>query len=228
MEGKLITFEGIDGVGKTTVSKKVSDRLKEQGMNIVYINKKDINIYESEYVRNHMNTIKTVLWDYNPKERLFDLGDNHWLYLNLAWFSTLYDYAIKKELSKGNLVLTDGWYYKLYSRFVIKGKYAQNVLDDIFFNVPEPDFVYYLNAGFSTILSRRTEFLPTEFGEMDANTKLLTDKTNKFIDYQARVKSVLDSLSEQKGWEFFLNEQLEECVNGITTSILTKFRTKNI
>ena len=37
MEGKLITFEGIDGVGKTTVSKKVSDRLKEQGMNIVYI-----------------------------------------------------------------------------------------------------------------------------------------------------------------------------------------------
>ena len=116
MEGKLITFEGIDGVGKTTVSKKVSDRLKEQGMNIVYINKKDINIYESEYVRNHMNTIKTVLWDYNPKERLFDLGDNHWLYLNLAWFSTLYDYAIKKELSKGNLVLTDGWYYKLYSR----------------------------------------------------------------------------------------------------------------
>ena len=85
-----------------------------------------------------------------------------------------------------------------------------------------------MNAGFSTILSRRTEFLPTEFGEMDANKKLLTDKTNKFIDYQARVKSVLDSLSEQKGWECFLNEQLEECVNGITTSILTKFRTKNI
>ena len=120
-------------------------------------------------------------------------------------------------------MITDGWYYKLYSRFVIKDKYDQNVLDDIFFNVPEPDFVYYLNADSSTILSRRAEFLPTEFGEMDANEKLLTDKTNKFISYQARVKRVLDNLSEQKGWEVFLNEQFEECVNSVTASILSKF-----
>ncbi|MGT2751199.1 dTMP kinase [Streptococcus orisasini] len=223
MEGKLITFEGIDGVGKTTISKKVADKLKKQGMSVIYINKKDINIYESDYVRSHMKTIKTVLWDYNPEEKLFDLGDNHWLYLNLTWFSTLYDYAIKKELSKGNLVITDGWYYKLYSRFVIKEKYNQNVLNDIFFNVPEPDLVYYLNADFSTILSRRTEFLPTEFGEMDANKKLLTDKADKFIDYQTRVKRILDSLSDQKGWDVFLNEQLEDCVNSITANILTKF-----
>ncbi len=222
MKGKLITFEGIDGVGKTTISEKIADSLRKEGLNVTYINKKDIDIYDSEYVRNHMKVIKSVLWDYNPKERLFDLGDNHWLYLNLSWFATLYDSVIYKELSQGKIVITDGWYYKLYSRFVIKNKYSENTLDSIFFNVPEPDLVYYLSADISSILSRRNEFLPTEFGEMDANKKLLKNEKEKFIDYQTRVGNILDGLSNEKGWKKFSNENLQECVENVLKDLLAK------
>lgn len=222
MTGKLITFEGIDGVGKTTISKEVTEELKKINDNIVYINKKDISIYETAYVNQHMQAVKSVLWDYDPKERLFDLGDNHWLYLNLSWFSALYDAAIKKELEKGKIVIVDGWYYKLYSRFVIKNKYKEETLKYLFFNVPEPDLVYYLTADFQTILSRRTELLPTEMGEMDANKKLLNNNFHNFINYQEKVKHIMDNLSITKGWKSFINDDFTKCVNSITIDILNR------
>lgn len=222
MTGKLITFEGIDGVGKTTISKEVTEELKKINDNIVYINKKDISIYETAYVNQHMQAVKSVLWDYDPKERLFDLGDNHWLYLNLSWFSALYDAAIKKELEKGKIVIVDGWYYKLYSRFVIKNKYKEETLRYLFFNVPEPDLVYYLTADFQTILSRRTELLPTEMGEMDANKKLLNNNFHNFINYQEKVKHIMDNLSITKGWKSFINDDFTKCVNSITIDILNR------
>lgn len=94
MRGKLVTFEGLDGSGKTTQIKKLSAYLKEKKFNIV------------ETFEPGDNSIGTILRDLilNPNKNIAPAAE---LFLYLADRSQHTAEIITPALSEGKIVISD-------------------------------------------------------------------------------------------------------------------------
>ncbi|MBC1936707.1 hypothetical protein HCA69_10040 [Listeria grandensis] len=204
--GKFICFEGLDGSGKTNISNKVYSMLKEQGKEVIFINKKELEGFDP-YVSQHMKQIKKILWDYAPDDPLSNLGDEHWLHLNIAWFAVLDYCKIQEELSKDKVVIIDNWYYKLLSRYVLKPQYQKEYIEHSFSKLRVPDKVIYLDVTPSIAAKRRTEYSITETGNMDG---FEGNSSENFINYQSKVREVLLNYVKKNNWSIINTDNLNE------------------
>ncbi|MBC1604424.1 hypothetical protein HCJ39_06830 [Listeria rocourtiae] len=206
MVGKFICFEGLDGSGKTNVSSAVFDKLMEQRGDVLFINKKDLEGF-TPYVKQHMEQIKNVLWDYAPDDPLSDLGDEHWLHLNIAWFAALDYCKIRKALLQDKVVIIDNWYYKFLSRYLLKPHYDEKYIVQSFSRLRVPDKVIYLDVTPSNAVKRRNEYSITETGNMDG---FEGNNAENFINYQSKVREVLLGHVRMNNWSVINTDILTE------------------
>ena len=83
--GKLISLEGIDGVGKTSCATLLCEKLSSK-TKCVYINRKSIPT-SNEYIQQHMEYLYAIMWGKGqvfskaPNIEYNGLNRKHWLHL---------------------------------------------------------------------------------------------------------------------------------------------------
>ena len=172
----FIVFEGIDGSGKTTIAKKIAERLEEEGKK-VYLTEEPTKTWLGEAVRRGIEEEK------NPYTQA------------LLFFADRAEHVkdMKKKLREGYIVISDRY---VYSTYAYQGAQLYEIMEfeetmEWFKNIYkpmqlDPDLVFYIDIwpeeGISRIYGR--------------------EKKEKFekVEFLNRVREIYTLLSEEYGF----------------------------
>ena len=212
----LIAFEGIDGCGKTTISKLVYTKLKSKIKHVKFY-KKSSPDFDHPYVRKQMLQLQELIWppDVLPTHNV--LGDLYWLFLNAAWFSVVQRNRREHFQSEKNLILFDGWYYRLITRFINKGFDKEWILS-LFATVKEPDIIVMLDIDPQIAWRRRSGFKPSEIGNWDGFTE---DSFTSYCRYQGDTRKELLRFAKEKSW--FVVSQTDKATTDEICSLIYEY-----
>jgi dTMP kinase len=207
--GKFIVLDGIDGSGKSTISKGIADRLHDPSL--VYKRYKEIAT-TSPALETSMRQLESILWP-PTQEHLRQLPSRYRVLLHGAWVNLVTDAVIKPLIALGKTLLYDGWYYKIMARFVVDG-YSEDYIRQIFYGALEPDYAIILQPEVELVWSRGIQngrrFSPVEMGLYQGHAALGKDT---FIHYQSRTQEVILDLARVSGTKVIIvdsNRSIEE------------------
>ena len=199
----FLTFEGIDGSGKTTISKLVCRKLKSRIPNIQYYEKSSAD-FNHLYIREQALKLKEVLWPSDLGDQEHNVfGDYYWLLLMGAWFS-IQSINVRSVQLQNDLILFDSWYYRFIAKFINKG-FDKEWLFSIFGAVIEPDIVVMLDIDPQLAWKRRPKFNNIELGKWDG---LIGNKFKSYCKYQTHIRKILLQFAKERSW--FVIHQTEE------------------
>lgn len=191
----LLTFEGIDGSGKTTISRMVYEKLKYRIPQIQYHEKSSTD-FDHPYIRDQVSKLREVLWPPNLGEQKHNVfGDYYWLFLMAAWFS-IQSVRLKSDRSQSNLILFDSWYYRFVAKFINKG-FDKEWLFSIFDATDEPDLVVMLDIDPQLAWKRRSKFKNIEMGKWDGFSG---DDFESYCKYQTQIRQTLLQFAKERRW----------------------------
>lgn len=133
--GKLITFCGLDGSGKTTILYKVANALKEKGKNVFLTRQPTDYVRQSDIFRTYMDTPVHDDFDYRS--------------LSLLAASDRIQHSnktIMKELEKENVVISDRYFYSCLANLRARGYKSDRWIYDIAKNIPKPDYAFFIDV----------------------------------------------------------------------------------
>lgn len=198
MNNKFIVFEGLDGSGKTTLSRLYYEWLLENGT--------DVELITCGYpiIDNAIQEIKNNRVNYDIRV--------HFL-LAMSNSIMTYNTQVQPNLNRGKFVILDRYYFTTLAYNMALGlneDWAKNVA----LTVPLPDKVIFCNAGIDKHLERKIKKLE----DIELGFSIDSDRQSSFINYQSRVKSYYDKLIEQNPNLFEqidTNKSFEECLEKI-------------
>lgn len=176
-KGKIITFSGVDGAGKSTILEDTKKLLQEK------FRKKVV-------VLRHRPSILPILsaWRYGKKKaeaksiaRLPRQGKNNNTFASYCRFIYYYlDYLVgqlyvwAKYLVRGQVVLYDRYYFD----FIVDGRrsninLAQALPKSLYRFIAKPDLNIFLYADVATILKRKQELEPAAITSLTENYQQL-------------------------------------------------------
>ncbi|HLO75998.1 MAG TPA: dTMP kinase [Magnetospirillum sp.] len=194
--GRLICFEGIDGSGKSTVSRLLVEELRCRGVDAELLTTKAIRP-DDAFAARQLTVLKDALWDYPVDGNLSVMGDRHWLCLIAAWFHALDASTIRPALGRGRTVVVDGWIYKFAARFALKPGLGEASALRAFEGLVKPDATIFLDVPPELTALRRAEFKPSEMGRFDGQKG---DAKAAYVAYQSRVRERYQGWSARLGW----------------------------
>ena len=150
--GLLIAFVGMDGTGKTTFTRKAANLSRMEGNPTIVINPKTYFILERllSAVRRMKRTDSRGSVGYSgnplltvrPKPLLLRL----WPLIALLDFLLYYVLLIRPALSRGNVVVSDRYFYDRVIGFQYYG-YSNNAITSLCYRLtPRPDLLFVLDA----------------------------------------------------------------------------------
>jgi len=146
MNGKLIAIEGIDGAGKSTLIKYVSEKLKESNIPTVVINTRE---------EKQENLFNLIIQQYHLK------NDSSAYMFFFQMLHACKVERVKKALNDGNIVIADRWdfsFFVYHQNFGFLSKESNQLLKDISrlaFNDLRPDLGIYLDVKLEKAIDRR-------------------------------------------------------------------------
>lgn len=182
--GLFVSFEGMDGAGKSTCLKNVAKKLEEAGYTVL-ITREPGGSEISEKIR------KIILeedMDAITEALLFAASRNeHYLRV------------IKPALEKGQIVLSDRFLhsslaYQGYGRDL--GEKSVEQLNDWFLKGERPDLVFYLDADDSLLEARRAQ--REENNRLDQEKKEFYQKIRKGFESRKQEMTILDASGSQQ------------------------------
>jgi thymidylate kinase len=192
-KGLLISLEGIDGSGKTTLSRKIGAAL--EGAGATCCSNKEI-VEDGSFVQDAMEKIASLLW---PKEHTtFDhvLPLEYWLSLQVAWYSLLDRFVVSPRLARGDILIMDGWYHKFMAKLLLRGCRFE-YLSTVFEHITRPDLVILLDVDVREVWKRKKDFRPHELGLHHHYGEL---GESSFVDYQSNIFAQMSFLAGELGW----------------------------
>lgn len=194
--GKLISLEGIDGVGKTTCASILSEQLNLDGQKCVQINRKSIPS-GNEYIKSHMEYLYALLWKDGevfskaPNVPYNGFNREHWRHLMIAWYCAFEQCMILPVLEKGISVITDGYVYKE----MVKAIYSTEDFEtgQQFDFLYKPDIVFYLTTSPEECIRKDSSTNRIESG-------MFVGMKSDFVKHQNKMKSIYDRLALEKNW----------------------------
>jgi len=191
---KLIVFEGIDGSGKTTVSKMLFDYMKEKNLPVAWLREPSDSNWGKKI--REISRIKTRIpleeeLHYFIEDRKYNVSHN-----------------IKPALSQNKTVILDRYYY---STACYQGARGMNMDEIIQMNrefAPEPDITFIIdvdvNIGMNRIKKSRNSrvklFEQKKFlKKVRKNYLALTGKNIHIIDGSQDLKTILKRITEILG-----------------------------
>ena len=142
-KGKLITFCGLDGCGKTTQIKLLAKWLENNGYK-VYITKQP-----SDFVRN--SKIFRTYMD-SPMHDAFDYRA-----LSLFCASDRVQHSnrvISQKLKEGYIVISDRYYYSCLANLIARGFKDDRWIYEIAKSISNPDLAFFLNIPVEEAIKR--------------------------------------------------------------------------
>lgn len=137
MKNKLIVFEGIDGVGKTTLSGLLRDKLVSRGI-------KTIRFEDIEEKNNGFNLIKPFI------KKQVSINSSLLFYLA----SAVYKSRLIERLLKHNWVICDRYIYSTLAYHKIRKAGLSPVLDIKKILIRLPDFLFLIKVADNVRLNR--------------------------------------------------------------------------
>ena len=205
MSGKLISLEGGDGSGTSSVTQYLHNRLLEQNVTAMLVNPKRPT-FADPYVSQHMTALGRILWERDASEPRNLLNDYHWVYLSSAWFQIVDQHLMRPALATNEIVVVDSWYHKLLTRFRLKkaGVFEETVR--CFSRLTRPDLTFLLDVDPVVAADRKTTFGYAESGNFDG---LEGATRENFVLYQSWVRSSLMAMAESEGWEIIQVDNID-------------------
>lgn len=179
---KLIVIEGIDGSGKTTIAKRLINRLGEKAY---FLSKKSLEA-NTDFQKQFMSEIKPILWERKANEPISEIDEESWLYLHMLWYHMLQKFVINNKLNTYEYVIMDGWYYKFLARHFVNKKMETSTAEFLVKRLLQPDKVFLLNVSPEVCFYRKDQIKASECGahEKGQKTELVI---NDFCEYQEKV-----------------------------------------
>jgi len=195
MNGKLITFEGIDGSGKSTQIKLISDILHKNNINNIVIREPG-GTKISEKIRDILLDNDNTISKYT--EALLFLSSR----------SQLVNEVIKPALDRGCYILCDRYIdstiaYQGYGRGIDLSQIK--VLNDLAIESIYPDITFILDINVNTSLSRRLTKSKDRMEQVNENflikvrkayLKIADDDKKRCIVVDCNNKSIIDINNE--------------------------------
>lgn len=193
----LVTFEGIDGAGKTTVSRRLFELLQEDFPAAHYYERSTTEFADPD-VRRKMTQLGDVIWTRDVGRRTENpLTDEYWLFLLAAWFSVIDRHLLDLRRREGSLTLFESWYYRLVAKFLQKG-FDREWMLSLFATIEEPDLVVLLDVPPRLAWERRPSFSAYEIGAWDRPA--VSDPCLSFCRYQENVRAQLLTFARERSW----------------------------
>jgi thymidylate kinase len=196
--GSFIAIEGIDGAGKTTAARVAAEVLRSRGRQAVAFARDDAPGC-SAYVTGHMTALRDLIWGEPPDAPYLDLGDEHWIYLQAAWYSALARCVVLPAVAEGSIVLADTWGYKFLAKVALRPpeRVSFDAAWAVFQALPQPDAVVHLHADPAAAAARKPAFSGSETGNREGAPEL---SASAFTAYQQDLAEVLESFAGKGGW----------------------------
>jgi thymidylate kinase len=197
-EGLFLAVEGIDGAGKTTAVRVAAEMLRRRGRRAVAIARDEVS-WPSPYVGGHMGALRDLIWGEPPGAPYLDLGDEHWVCLQAAWYAASARCAVAPAVAGGAIVLADTWGYKFLAKLALRppGRVSFDAAWNLFHSIARPRVIVYLHADPAAAATRRTSFTGSEAGNREGTVEL---SAAAFTSYQRRLAGVLESFAGTGGW----------------------------
>lgn len=148
--GKLITFCGLDGCGKTTLLDRLKNYLKGRGFP-VYVTKQPTDfVRNSDIFRNYIDSPDHTAYDYRA--------------LSLLCASDRVQHSnrvIVEKLREGTIVLSDRYFYSCLANLNARGYTQDFWIYEIARFIPRPDLAFFLDVDVDTAI-RRVRARPSE------------------------------------------------------------------
>jgi len=184
-EGKLVTIEGIDGAGKTSVGGALASKLREVGVDAVFVSR--LSEPSNTVAATRLRALSHLLWEYPPDVDVRALGDRHLILLMASWFALFDAAVVRSALPQHRVVITDQSPNKYIARFHAKGICDVAAL---FQNLRRSDLALHLVVDPPVAVSRKGPLRETECGA--AKTATLAS----FICFQQSVQHELVELRD--------------------------------
>lgn len=141
--GKLITFCGLDGCGKTTLIKRLSQALEKSGRR-VYLTKQP-----TDFVRK--NELFRAFMDL-PRQEGYDYRALSLLCASDRVFHTTG--TILPKLRAGDIVLSDRYFYSCLANLIARGYQQDRWIYEIARQIRKPDIAFFLDVSVETAVAR--------------------------------------------------------------------------
>jgi len=187
--GKLIVFEGIDGSGKTTVSRLFFNYLKEMGIKTSWFREPSDSKWGKKIreLADKMNSIPiTDEFRYFLEDRKWDVKKN-----------------ILPSLAKGEIVILDRYYFSSACYQGARGLDISEILKENLKFAPEPDLLFIIDVDIPTAMQRIRKSRATEAVLFEKEAFLLKVRENyldlkfdfiRIIDGMRKIEEVADSV----------------------------------
>lgn len=144
--GKLITFCGLDGCGKTTMIKMLENKLNSLGINPIITKQPTNEVRKSEIFRTFMDKEDTNKYDYRALS-LFAASDR------IQHCNKI----ILPLLENDRFVISDRYFYSNIGNLRARGYKDDNWIYEIYTHVPKPDIAFFLDIDTDVGLKRIRE-----------------------------------------------------------------------
>ena len=193
-----MAIEGIDGAGKTTAAGVAAEVLRARGRRAVAVGRGDAARC-SAYVAGHMAALRELIWGEPPDAPYLDLGDEHWVHLQAAWYAAFARCVVVPAVAEGSVVLVDTWGYKFLAKLALRPpeRVSFAAARSVFQTVLRPDVVVHLHADPAVAAARKPAFSASETGNREGVPEL---SATAFAAYQRDVAGVLESFAGEGGW----------------------------
>lgn len=196
--GLFVAIEGIDGAGKTTAAQAAVDVLRSRGRRAVAV-ARSVATRCPAYVAGHMAALRDLIWGEPPDAPYLDLGDEHWVHLQAAWYAAFARCIVMPAVAEGAIVLADTWGYKFLAKLALRppARVSFDAAWNVFQGILRPDLVVHLHVAPAVAAARKPAFSGSETGNREGAPEL---SPAAFTDYQRNLAGVLESFAGKGGW----------------------------
>jgi len=142
-KGRLITFCGLDGCGKTTMINILSEKLKSEGAEVILTKQPTNAVRESKIFRTFMDEENHDGFDYRALS-LMAASDR-------VQHSNKYILPLLKE---GKTVISDRYFYSCIANLRARGYKEDEWIYEIARCIPRPDIAFFLDLDVEMALMR--------------------------------------------------------------------------
>ncbi|MFB6984446.1 dTMP kinase [Streptomyces sp. NPDC056304] len=190
--GRLITFVGGDGAGKSTLASRLCQALNDTGQKAILVGKHSTDVPRDPELSAYLDRLNELV--YRRDARVGKAcGDHYWLLALASWYTLQDQLVIRPALATGTHVILDNAHHKILARYAVNHEVPSSLAEQVFTHLTTPDLVFFLSIGAREALARKGSFTSLETGHSGGGAE-------GFIRYQDTVLGRMREQAKRDAW----------------------------